>query len=335
VLLDSSSLGKIEVCGPDAAAFLNRMYVNNVETLKPGRIRYGMMLNENGIIIDDGVFTRLREDFFIVSTSSAGLAKVFIAFEEWLQTEWPDLQVLVCNVTSQWATLTVSGPDSRTVMERFLPGIDLSAELFPHMSVMTGEMKGMPWRLMRVSFSGELSFELNVPANHARSVWTQLIRYGQEFDITPLGMEALDFLRIEKGYLEVGVDTDVSTNPLDVGWGNAIANKAADFVGKRSLKRTHDQHPGRQQLVGLKPSERSRLLPVGSHIISRQSGQPEGHITSSCISPTLGYSIAMAMLESGRTRTGENIFVDVEGQQLEAIVSALGCYDPGNERIHR
>ncbi len=259
---------------------------------------------------------------------------MFLAFEEWLQTEWPDLEVLICNVTSQWATLAVSGPYSRAVMERFLPGIDLSAETFPHMSILTGELEDIPWRLMRVSFSGELSFELNVPANRAPAVWTRLLQYGKDFNITPLGMEALDILRIEKGYLEVGVDTDVSTNPLDVGWGSAIAKKAADFVGKRSLSRPHDRHRQRQQLVGLKPVDRQRLLPVGSHIICRQNHSAEGHVTSSCVSPTLGCSIAMAMLEAGHDREGETIIVDVEAQRVEAEVVPLGFYDPGNDRIH-
>jgi sarcosine oxidase subunit alpha len=335
VLLDSSSLGKIEVCGPDATRFLNRMYINNVEALEPGRVRYGMMLTENGIIFDDGIFARLTENFFIVSTSSAGLAKVMMAFEEWLQTEWPDLEVLVCNVTGQWATLTVSGPQSRTVMERFLPGVGLSAARLPHMSVLTGETPDFPWRLMRVSFTGELSFEINVPANQALSAWTRLLEYGRELGITPLGMEALDLLRIEKGYLEVGVDTDVSTNPLDTGWGNAIARKAADFVGKRSLSRPHDMNPRRQQLVGLKPIEQSRLLPAGSHIIRQVSGRPEGHVTSSCISPSLGCSIALAMLEGGHDREGETVMVDIDAQRFQARVVGMNFYDPANERIHQ
>jgi len=333
-LFDSSSLGKLEVRGPDAARFLNRMYINNVETLNTGRVRYGMMLNENGVIIDDGVFARLEDDFFLVSTSSAGTAEIVIAFEEWLQTEWPELNVLINNATTQWTTLTVGGPESRQVMTSLLPGVDLSATTFPHMSVLGGEVDSIPYRLMRVSFTGEMSFELSVPANYALAAWQKLLEAGAPFDITPLGMEALDILRTEKGFLEVGIDTDISTSPLDVGWAVPISKKTADFIGKRSLSRPNDTRPDRLQLVGLKPRDSQQFIPVGSHIISRSSLQPEGHITSSCISPTLGHSIAMAMLKSGHARQGEKVVIDVDAQHFDAEVVPLGFHDPKGERLN-
>jgi len=333
-LFDSSSLGKLEVRGPDAACFLNRMYINNVETLKTGRVRYGMMLNENGVIIDDGVFARLEDDFFLVSASSAGTAEIAIAFEEWLQTEWPELDVLIHNATTQWATLTVSGPKSRHVITSLLPEIDLSAASFPHMSVLADELDGVPYRLMRVSFTGEMSFELSVPANYALAAWLDLLEAGKPFNITPLGMEALDVLRTEKGFLEVGVDTDISTSPLDVGWAVPISRKTADFIGKRSLSRGFDTRPDRLQLVGLKPSENQQFIPVGSHIIRRHGLKVEGHVTSSCISPTLDHSIAMAMLESGHARKGETVIIDVDEQHFEAEVVELGFYDPKAQRIN-
>jgi len=333
-LFDSSSLGKIEVRGPDAARFLNRMYINNVETLKTGRIRYGMMLSENGIIADDGVFARLAEDFFLVSTSSAGTAEVFLAFEEWLQTEWPDLDVVVNNATTQWATLTVSGPQARAVTGALLPGTDLSAERFPHMSALEGELDGIPYRLMRVSFTGELSFELSVPANYALAVWRGLLEAGAEMKIAPLGIEALDVLRTEKGFLEVGVDTDVTTSPLDVGWAEPIARKTADFIGKRSLSRPNDRRDDRLQLVGLRPEKDQQFIPVGSHIVTRDSHIPEGHVTSSCLSPALGYSVAIAMLKSGQARPGDKVIIDVEAQHFEAEVVELAFYDPDGERLN-
>lgn len=333
-LFDSSSLGKLEVRGSDAARFLNRMYINNVETLKTGRVRYGMMLNENGVIIDDGVFARLEDDFFLVSASSAGTAEIAIAFEEWLQTEWPEMEVFIHNATTQWATLTVSGPDSRKVISSLLPGLDLSADSFPHMSAMEDELGDIPFRLLRVSFTGEMSFELSVPAGYSLAAWQALLEAGEPFNITPLGMEALDILRAEKGYLEVGVDTDISTSPLDVGWAVPISKKAADFIGKRSLSRSHDMLPGRLQLVGLKPRDHDKFIPVGSHIVNRSDLRPEGHVTSSCISPTLGYSIAMTMLKSGHTRTGETVVIDVDRQHFEAEVVPLGFYDPKGERIN-
>jgi len=309
------------------------MYINNVETLKTGRVRYGMMLNENGVIIDDGVFARLEDDFFLVSASSAGTTEIAIAFAEWLQTEWPDLDVLVNNATTQWATLTVGGPKSREVITSLLPGVDLCAASFPHMSVLEDEIDGIPYRLMRVSFTGEISFELNVPANYALAVWEELLKAGALFNITALGMEALDVLRTEKGFLEVGVDTDVSTSPLDVGWAVPIAKKTADFIGKRSLSRPNDTRPDRLQLVGLKPLATQQFIPVGSHIVDRDSLKPEGHITSSCISPVLGHSIAMAMLKSGYARQGETIAIDVETRLFDAELVPLGFYDPGGERL--
>ncbi|MEE4217218.1 MAG: sarcosine oxidase subunit alpha family protein [Xanthomonadales bacterium] len=333
-LFDSSSLGKIEVRGPDAARFLNRIYINNVETLKTGRVRYGMMLDENGVIVDDGVFARLEDDLFLVSASSAGTADVVIALEEWLQTEWTDLDVLVHNATTQWATLTVSGPCARKVLSSVLPNEDLSAETFPHMSVRTGVHENMAYRLMRVSFTGETSFELGVPAGDARSTWQRLLDAGAAFGITPLGMEALDVLRTEKGYLEVGVDTDISTNPLDVGWAVPISKKQADFIGKRSLERKNDLRTDRLQLVGLEPRDRNGFVPVGSQIVDTQRAQAEGHVTSSCISPTLERSICMAMLKSGHARLGEEVIIDVEGRQAAAKVVPLTFFDPEGVRLN-
>jgi sarcosine oxidase subunit alpha len=230
-------------------------------------------------------------------------------------------------------TLTVSGPKARAVMNALLPDTDLSPQRFPHMSVLEGRVDGIAYRLMRVSFTGELSFELNVPAGFAFSAWQKLLEAGESFGITPLGMEALDVLRIEKGFLEVGVDTDVTTTPLDVGWAAPISRKTADFIGRRSLSRPNDSRPDRLQLVGLRPCEAERFIPVGSHVVSRDSHKPEGHITSSCQSPTLGYSIAMAMLQSGHSRLGEEITIDVEQRHLKAKVVPLGFYDPEGERL--
>lgn len=333
-VFDSSSLGKIEVCGPDAARFLNRIYINNVETLKTGRVRYGMMLDENGVIIDDGVFARLEDKLFLVSASSAGTADVLLALEEWLQTEWPDLDVLVHNATTQWATLTVGGPQARQVLSAILPDENLSGTTFPHMSVRAGVHENMEYRLMRVSFTGETSFELAVPAGYAEAVWQQLLEAGETFGITPLGMEALDVLRMEKGYLEVGVDTDISTNPLDVGWAIPISKKKADFIGKRSLSRAHDTRPDRLQLVGLQPSDKDRFIPVGSHIVRTDQAQVDGHVTSSCISPTLEHSICMAMLKSGHSRQGEEVVIDVDGRHAAARIVPLTFFDPKGERLN-
>lgn len=333
-LLDSSSLGKIEVTGPDAARFLDRIYVNRVDTLKAGRARYGMMLNENGILTDDGVFSRLDEDFFLVSSSSSGTGDVYLALEEWLETEWPELDVIIHNATSQWATFAVSGPYAREVVSAVLPDAELAADRFSHMSAQAGMQGTLAFRLARVSFTGELSFELSIPADEAPRIWDALMAAGAAYTITPLGQEALDILRLEKGYLEVGVDTDVTTTPLDVGWAGAIARKTADFIGKRSLSRPAQADPGRLQLVGLEPFDRTALLPVGAHIIDPATRRPQGHVTSSCLSPTLQKSIAMAQLAGGHTRLDETVTVDVEGSSIQARVVPLAFYNPEGQRLN-
>ncbi|MCG8503688.1 MAG: sarcosine oxidase subunit alpha family protein [Sphingomonadales bacterium] len=330
-LLDSSSLGKIEVTGPDAAQFLDRIYVNRVDTLKVGRARYGMMLNENGVLTDDGVLARLDEDLFLVSSSSSGTADVYLALEEWLETEWPKLDVIIHNATSQWATFAVSGPYAREVVTVVLPDADLT---FPHMSVQAGTRGTAAYRLARVSFTGELSFELSIPADDATRIRDALLAAGAAYGITPLGQEALDILRLEKGYLEVGVDTDLTTTPLDVGWARAIARKTADFIGKRSLSRRAQAAPGRLQLVGLEPLDRSALLPVGSHVIDPATRRPQGHVTSSCLSPTLEKSIALALLAGGHARLDEIVTVDVEGSSIQARVVPLAFYDPEGHRLN-
>ena len=333
-LLDSSSLGKIEVSGPDAAEFLNRIYVNSVKTLKPGRVRYGLMLNENGVIQDDGVFARISDTEFLISTSSAGLSAVTLALEEWLQCEWPELQVVIQPVTTQWAVIAVTGPKSRALISELITDTDLSADSFPHMSIRSGKIGHVDYRLMRVSFTGELSFELSIPTTYAWSIWQQLLDAGAKQDVTAIGMEALDILRLEKGFLEVGVDTDVATTPLDVGWGAPIARKKADFVGKRSLTRRDNLRTDRLQLVGLEFHKEDLPIPVGSHLLDRETKASEGHVTSSCISPTLGCSIAMAMLESGHARQGDTVFVDVDHRLFGAEVVPLTFYDPKGERLN-
>ncbi|MCG8401788.1 MAG: sarcosine oxidase subunit alpha family protein, partial [Firmicutes bacterium] len=233
VLFDASSLGKFEVRGPDAAEFLNRIYVNNIKSLPVGRVRYGLMLKENGVILDDGVVARFADNYFLVTTSSAGALAVAKWLEEWHQCEWPQLDLVIAPVTAQWATLTVSGPRARAVLQRCPIDVDISAAALPHLSFTQGHFGGAPLRLFRVSFTGESSFELNVPAAYADALWQQLMLAGDSEGITPLGMEALNRLRIEKGFLEVGVDTDNDTTALDVGWAGAIDKKSADFLGRR------------------------------------------------------------------------------------------------------
>jgi sarcosine oxidase subunit alpha len=332
-LLDSSSLGKIEVCGEDAAQFLNRLYVNNVRTLEPGRLRYGLMLNDNGIIIDDGVLACLGEGRYMVNTSSAGALNTHFWMEEWLQCEWRSMRVWIAQQTAQWATLTLSGPKARTVLALLQLPVNLDGREFPHMHTRETEFEGTALRLRRASFTGELSFEIDVPADRGDALWCRLLELGAPHGIVPIGMEALDVLRVEKGFLEVGTDTDGDTSPLDVGWGVAISRKAEDFIGRRSLRRPAMQSAARLQLVGLLPADPNLRLPVGTHAIGA-AGDIDGHVTSSCVSPHLKRSVALARVRSGSTRMGQNVSLDIDGGRYSAVIGSTSFYDPKGERLN-
>lgn len=335
-LFDGSPLGKIEVKGPDAAAFLNRIYVNNALTLQPGRVRYGLMLNENGIVIDDGVFARLSTEHFLVSTTSGGADRIASWLDEWHQCEWPDLKVVLVPVTTQWAVLTIVGPHARRLLQSLECDIDLSAERFPHMSVRAGRVAGMSARVQRVSFCGELSFEASVAADCAEVLWAQLMTVGADLGIAPLGIEAWMVMRIEKGFLHVGSDTDGTTNPLDLGFGPVIDRKQGDFVGRRSLMRSADRSESRRQLVGFEPVNTVDHLAAGAHFVAGkdQGRRSEGFITSACFSPTLDRSIALGLLERGFARRGETVAVFDEGRTVSARVVDTTFHDPTGERMH-
>jgi sarcosine oxidase subunit alpha len=242
------------------------------------------------------------------------------------------LRVWIAQQTAQWATLTLSGPNARRVLSGLRLDLDLGTAAFPHMRIHATRFEGFEVRVRRASFTGELSFELDVPAECAGALWDRLLELGRAFDIMPLGMEALDRLRIEKGFLEVGVDTDGETSPLDVGWATAVARKSEDFIGRRSLARSAFQAPGRLQLVGLVPLDLGLHIPVGAHAIAA-GGEIEGHVTSSCVSPHVGRSVALAMIRSGATRKGETLTLDIEGRHFPATIVDTGFFDPGGERL--
>jgi len=332
-LFDSSSLGKIEVRGPDAAEFLNRLYVNNVKTLKPGCLRYGLMLNDNGIIIDDGVLACLGEGHYLVNTSSAGALNMHFWMEEWLQCEWRSLRVWIAQQTAQWATLTLSGPQARAVLRQLGLPLDLDVSAFGHMRICETAFEGEALRVRRASFTGELSFELDVAADLSDILWRRLIDLGAAHGITPIGMEALDVLRVEKGFLEVGADTDGDTSPLDVGWGAAIGKKAEDFIGRRSLTGP------RCDRTRVCSSSVCRLLTraLGFPWVRTPSTPPanvDGHVTSSCVSPHLGRSVALARVRRGMERQGQTVSLDVAGQRLTAEIVRTAFYDPQGERLN-
>lgn len=337
-VLDASTLGKIEVKGPDAGAFLDRIYTNMMSSLKPGRCRYGLTLNELGFIMDDGVVVRFDDERFLVHTTSGGADRIAAWLEEWLQTEWTDYRVFVTPVTEQWAQFAVAGPRARDVIAALKPSFDVSHEALPHMSFVEGTLGALPVRVYRISFSGELSYEIATPANHGRALWDALLQAGAPHGILPYGTEALHVLRAEKGYIVVGDETDGTTTPDDVGLSGLVSKKKTDFIGKRSLEQAHLKAPNRKQLVGLYTENPEEVLPDGAHAVAEVKDKPPmktiGHVTSSYLSPTLGRSIAMALIENGRARMGEVLSFPLDGKVVRATVVDPVFYDKEGARLN-
>ena len=337
-VFDNSPIGKLEVYGPDAAVFLDRIYLNDVTSLRAGRCRYVLMLNDNGVIIDDGVISRLSGDRFLVNTTSAGVDRVRKSMDEWLQREWRGLKLVVEDVTACWANFTVAGPRSLQVLRTLGVETKPAVTSLPHMAVCTGSIAGVEARIVRVSFSGECSYEINVPARHGEAFLDTLLKAGAEHGISPYGVEALMVLRLEKGYLHIGSDTDGSSTPDDVGWG-AVARRAGnDFVGRRSLSRPGNLDRGRKQLVGLEPLDPGQSLRPGSHLLLGRDRKPpartDGWITSACFSPTLNRHIGLAVLSDGREHGGEIVSVCDEGSRYHARIVPTPFYDPENQRLN-
>ncbi len=335
---DASTLGKIEVVGSDAAEFLNRIYTNPWTKLGIGRCRYGLMLGEDGYIFDDGVVGRLAADRFHVTTTTGGAPAVMAHMEDYLQTEWPDLDVWLTSISEQWAVIALNGPNTRKLIAPFVEGIDLDKEAFPHMAIREGRIFGVPTRLFRVSFTGELGFEVNVPARYGLPVWQRLMEAGAQYDITPYGTEALHVLRAEKGYIIVGQETDGTQTPDDVGMAWAIGKKKPDFVGKRSLTRPDLVAANRRQLVGLFTDDPKVVLEEGAQIVAGKSLTPPvkmiGHVTSSYWSETLQRSIALAVVEGGRARTDMDLYVPMPDAMITVRVVDPVFYDPQGDRLN-
>ncbi len=335
-LFDASTLGKIEVVGPDAAEFMNRLYINNWSNLGVGRSRYGILLRDDGFIFDDGVVARLDAERFHVTTTTGGAPRVLAMMEDYRQTEWPDLKVWLTSTTEQWAVIAVQGPKSRQVLEGLVEGIDIGAA-WPHMSVARGRICGVPLLLFRVSFTGELGFEINVPADHGQSVWEAVHAAGRAHGICEYGTEAMHVLRAEKGYIIIGQDTDGTVTPDDAGLSWAIGKSKPDFVGKRSLERASMKSAGRKQLVGLS-SRDGTLLEEGAQVAEKAGQKPPmkliGHITSSYDSDVLGRPIALGLVAAGRARMGQTLFVPMPQGDIEVEVTSPVFYDPSGARIN-
>ena len=337
-IFDASTLGKIEVVGPDAATFLNRLYVNNFGTLAVGKCRYGILTREDGFVYDDGVIARLAEDRFHVTTTTGGAARVLHMMEDYLQTEWADLQVWLTSTTEQWSVIAVQGPKAREVIAPLVNGLDISNAALPHMAMVRGALGDIPMVLMRVSFTGELGYEINVPAGHGQRAWEMVWAAGQAHGMTPYGTETMHVLRAEKGYVIVGQETDGTVTPDDAGLGWAVAKSKPDFVGKRSLARPALVAKGRKQLVGLLTADPKTVLEEGAQVAAVPE-QPVpmkliGHVTSSYHSAVLGRSIALALVADGRAKLGETVYIPMPGGAIAAQVVAPVFYDTEGAKLH-
>jgi sarcosine oxidase subunit alpha len=334
-IFDASTLGKIEIVGPDAAEFMNRFYVNAWTKLDVGRCRYGVLLRENGFIMDDGVVGRLALDRFHVTTTTGNAEAVLAMMEDYLQTEWSDLAVWLTSTTEQWSVIAVQGPRARELLAPMIRGLDLSPENFPHMSVADAQICGVPMRLMRVSYTGELGYEVNIPSAQGRMVWEAIWERGKEFDAVAYGTETMHVLRAEKGFIMVGQETDGTVTLDDVGLGWAIGKTKPDFVGKRSLSLPAMTAANRQQLVGLLTLDPAVVLEEGAQLVdARDEYIPIGHVTSGYHSPVLERSIALALVRSGRDRIGETLAVAMPNGAISVKITEPVFFDPEGKRAN-
>ena len=336
-LLDASTLGKIIVKGPDAGKFLDMLYTNLMSNLKIGHSRYGLMCTENGFLSDDGVVARLDENTYLCHTTSGGSDRIHAWMEEWLQTEWWDWKVYTANVTEQYAQIAVVGPNSRKLLEK-LGGMDVSPEALPFMRFTEGTLGGIKVRPFRISFSGELSYEIAVSASDGQAFWNICMEAGKEFGIQPYGTECLHVMRAEKGFIMIGDETDGTVIPQDLNMQWAISKKKDDFLGKRAHLRSHMSDPSRWKLVGLKTVDPNVIIPDGAYATDgkiRDSGVKNmiGRVTSTYFSPTLNRSIAMGLVEFGPDRMGEIIdFPTLDGKIIKAEICNQVFLDPEGER---
>ncbi|QOD03666.1 sarcosine oxidase subunit alpha family protein [Pseudarthrobacter sp. BIM B-2242] len=342
--MDATTLGKIEIRGKDAGEFLNRIYTNAFKKLAPGSARYGVMCMADGMIFDDGVTLRLDDDRYFMTTTTGGAAKVLDWLEEWLQTEWPELDVHCTSVTEQWSTIAVVGPKSRAVLAKVAPELakdgGLEAEAFPFMTFReTTLASGVQARVCRISFSGELAYEINVPSWYGLNTWEAVAAAGAEFNITPYGTETMHVLRAEKGYPIVGQDTDGTVTPQDAGM-DWIVSKAKEFIGKRSYARADAQREDRKHLVSVLPVDGSIRLPEGTQLVEKGiSTSPaygpvpmQGFVTSSYHSAALGRSFGLALIKNGRNRIGETLVAAAGDQLVDVVVAETVLFDPEGTR---
>ncbi len=324
-IFDASTLGKIDIQGPDAAWFLNMVYTNAWTKLEPGKCRYGFMCGEDGMVFDDGVTSRISENHFHMTTTTGGAPRVLSWLEEWHQCEWPDKKVYFTSVTEQWAVIALNGPNARKVLQKVVEDIDIAEDTFPFMTWRDCKVADVKARIFRISFTGALSFEINIPPSYALQVWRALIDAGEEFNITPYGTEAMHVLRAEKGFVIVGQETDGTMTPQDLGFEWIIGKAKPDFIGRRSHFRSDTKRLDRKHLVGLLTDNPTDVLPEGAQVVEHVKDKPPmtmiGHVTSSYWSPNANRSIAMAVIKNGRNRVGQTIYLPYEGKVVPAKIT--------------
>ena len=336
-LLDASTLGKIDIQGPDAREFLNRVYTNAWTKLDVGKARYGLMCKEDGMVFDDGVTACMADNHFVMTTTTGGAARVMQWLEIYHQTEWPDLKVYFTSVTDHWATMTLSGPNSRKLLAE-VTDIDLDKDAFPFMTWKEGNVGGVPARVFRISFTGELSYEVNVQADYAMGVLEKIVEAGKKYNLTPYGTETMHVLRAEKGFIIVGQETDGSVTPDDLNMGWCVGRtKPFSWIGWRGMNREDCLKENRKQLVGLKPVNTRAVLPEGAQLVfDPKQAIPMsmvGHVTSSYFSTSMGYSFALALVKGGLKRMGEKVFAPLaDGTLIEAEIVSSVFFDPKGEQ---
>ncbi len=336
-VVDVSTLGKIDVQGPDAAAFLDRIYVNEMSRLAVGAVRYGVMLREDGIVFDDGTAARIGGRHFILTTTTANAQSVLAHLEYCHQVLWPALDVHITSVTEDWAAMALAGPRSRKVLKAVTGGADVSNAGLPFMGFCNVRVAGVEARIFRISFSGEMAYEINVPADYGRHVWEAIIEAGRQHGIAPYGTEAMAVLRIEKGHA-AGSELNGRTTADDLGLGRLLSTKK-DFIGRRSISRPGMIDPRRRQLVGLLPVDKSTPLPRGAQLVTHAAGEAPipmiGEVTSACYSPNLEMPIALGLVSSGRARLGETITAisPLAGISVPVTIVSPHFIDPKGERL--
>ena len=335
-IFDGSPLGKVEVLGPQAGAVVDYNSYQTISTLKDGRIRYGLMLTEGGVIYDDGVTARLAQDHYVVSCSSGHVAGVVLRLEEWRQDRFDRDRVFVHNLTAHWAMLTATGPLSRQLVAGLSLGVDLDDAALPHMTMAAGSFDGGPARVARVSFTGDRSYEISVPASKAPALWRAMNEAGRPLDAVLMGSEALLMLRADKGYIIAGKDTDGTTMPQDLGITGPRDRRGGEYVGKRSLFTDEARRADRQQFVGLAVADGGGMLPVGAHAVERNGATRRsiGYVTSSHDSPSTGGPVALGLVRRGLERGGEEVEIVHLGRFRRARIVPPCAFDPEGGRIN-